>query len=115
MLASAIPRSPGRQVEIEDVASAAQPRHPLLDDGQAVIGGGGEALIEIGAYAEILPQRFAQVLLVAPRPGERFVQLRLRRKARADALYLAVNGVGGRLGGRVAIDLGEHELAVDQF
>src|SRR5258706_15202233 len=65
------PRSPvvsaARQVEIDDVATTAQSRHPFFDDRRAAIGSGGEALIQIRAYAETLPQRFAQVFLVAAR------------------------------------------------
>ena len=64
---------------------------------------------------EILAQRLAQVLLVDAGPRERGVERRWRRRTAPHPLDLAIHRLGGRLGRRVAIDFGQHQLAIDQL
>ncbi len=55
------------------------------------------------------------MLLVDSRSHERGGERLVGIEPRAHAPHLRIDGVGSRLGRRVALDFGEHELAIDQL
>ena len=74
-----------------------------------------KALIEVRANAKILPQRLAQMPLVDARPRERGVEGRRQSGTERAPQRLRDRSLGRRFRRRVAIDLREHQLTIDQL